>query len=730
MKTGLIMTVPEEIPGEGRAYAGRFLAAILLMMGLSGVMIPAFPSVPCGWMTAGIFGSLICLGICLFTDFSKERQGWILVPYIVFAGIFYGQIRDGFLMLANDMLHFLTEKTGKIYLDFQVDDPAHSYFVLVSVGFLTAFLVANAIWYGKLWPLIPITLLIAAGMLTGFCKEMVPAAFYLAGLLLLPIFREQSGKDRREKGNLPVYAVLTGVLLILLVAAGTFWGSRTLFPENWWKERVHHFLYDSGSESMPEGRLKNLGSWKKSAAPALSLTAEQYGKVYLRGMIGETYTGTAWEELPPEEKADSEALFYWLHKNGFYGNEMIGLASDLTEEATEEQTMKIQNLGACREHLYLPYALYGSDSLSPDVIGDAEVKKKEESWEITYLPGSVPQWYAVLQKLADGQKQEKEQEYLQCENAYRKYVYDKDLQITDAALAALGRLLPTTDDRLTLSEIKDRIYQCLEQNLAYDEGAVTLNGNNDFLAYTLEQKKKGYSVHYATAAVLMLRYYGVPARYVEGYYLRPEEAKQTVPGEPLVLDETHAHAWAEYYLDGIGWIPFETTPGYIDQEEIGVGEGSGIGQDSYEMPEKDYMTQEEPDTMEEESGDRSEWNITPAWGLFLLLLLLLGLIGSLIWRRRKLLKRLQEMELLSPKEGITAWHSYAVCLMQHGGTAEEPLYQEMKTLSDEALFSSHVMTEEQKEQEMEFAAQVRESCIKKWNPAEQLKYRWILCICR
>lgn len=85
-------------------------------------------------------------------------------------------------------------------------------------------------------------------------------------------------------------------------------------------------------------------------------------------------------------------------------------------------------------------------------------------------------------------------------------------------------LLPPAEGRLKLSEIKERIYQCLEENLAYDESAVTLNGNNDFLAYTLEQKKKGYSVHYATAAVLMLRYYGVPARYVEGYYLRPEEA--------------------------------------------------------------------------------------------------------------------------------------------------------------------------------------------------------------
>ena len=88
------------------------------------------------------------------------------------------------------------------------------------------------------------------------------------------------------------------------------------------------------------------------------------------------------------------------------------------------------------------------------------------------------------------------------------------------------------------------------------------------------------------------------------------------------------------------------------------------------------------------------------------------------------------MEQLSPKEGVAAWYGYAVCLMQHGGTAEEKENWEMRALSDEAMFSSHPMTEEQKGQEMKFAEQVRENCMAKWNLIERLKYRWILCICR
>ena len=291
------MAVPEEAVDGGRAYAGRFLAAVFLMMGLSGLFVPAFPSVSCGWVIPGICGTSICLGIFLLAGYSKGRQAAVLIPYLLFAGIFYGRIRDGFLILSNDMLHFMTEKTGKIYLDFQVNAEGNVYFTLFSIGFLAAFLTANAIWYGTLWPVSPVIFLVAAALISGFSREVIAAAVFLAGLLLIPIFREQMGRDKEEKENLPAYAAVIAVSLVLLLTAGTFLGRMDLFQENWWKDSVHRFLYDSSTESMPEGNLENLGSWKKSDAAALSLKADQYGKLYLRGVIRENYTGTAWAAL-------------------------------------------------------------------------------------------------------------------------------------------------------------------------------------------------------------------------------------------------------------------------------------------------------------------------------------------------------------------------------------------------------------------------------------------------
>ena len=89
-------------------------------------------------------------------------------------------------------------------------------------------------------------------------------------------------------------------------------------------------------------------------------------------------------------------------------------------------------------------------------------------------------------------------------------------------------------------------------------------------------------MHYATLATLLLRSCGIPARYVEGYVITPSQAEALSEGETLKLTQRNAHAWTEYYLDGVGWIPYDTTPGYEDiinyelPEEGAATDNSGI----------------------------------------------------------------------------------------------------------------------------------------------------------
>jgi len=61
---------------------------------------------------------------------------------------------------------------------------------------------------------------------------------------------------------------------------------------------------------------------------------------------------------------------------------------------------------------------------------------------------------------------------------------------------------------------------------------------------------------------MMLRTLGIPARYVKGY----------LPGQQLAdgsfeVEASAAHAWAQVYFPGYGWIRFDPTPGA--QADIG-----------------------------------------------------------------------------------------------------------------------------------------------------------------
>jgi protein-glutamine gamma-glutamyltransferase len=67
--------------------------------------------------------------------------------------------------------------------------------------------------------------------------------------------------------------------------------------------------------------------------------------------------------------------------------------------------------------------------------------------------------------------------------------------------------------------------------------------------------RAGDCQHFASAAALLLRLAGVPARVVVGF-------ATGVPGRHgrFTVRDTDAHAWIEVYFQGIGWVAFNPTP--------------------------------------------------------------------------------------------------------------------------------------------------------------------------
>lgn len=65
----------------------------------------------------------------------------------------------------------------------------------------------------------------------------------------------------------------------------------------------------------------------------------------------------------------------------------------------------------------------------------------------------------------------------------------------------------------------------------------------------------------------MFRYYGIPARCVEGFLVTKDDAASMAANRPLTLTGQSGHTWVEYYQDGVGWLPFEVAPPYLSVME-------------------------------------------------------------------------------------------------------------------------------------------------------------------
>ena len=100
-----------------------------------------------------------------------------------------------------------------------------------------------------------------------------------------------------------------------------------------------------------------------------------------------------------------------------------------------------------------------------------------------------------------------------------------------------------------------RIKAFFLDNFSYSLVQRASRGRRTPLAHFLEQTRRGHCEHFATAAVLLLREAGIPARYAVGYVVEEYSALE----DAYVARARHAHAWAEAWIDG-AWVMLDATP--------------------------------------------------------------------------------------------------------------------------------------------------------------------------
>ena len=266
----------------------------------------------------------------------------------------------------------------------------------------------------------------------------------------------------------------------------------------------------------------------------MRVTAGRDGHIYLRHCSYGGYTGTGWGTAPE-------------YPGGTVPN--FAARAVANSGVAEAEDVSIELVTADSDLLYLPYYT------AMDFDGDAYANGSGREYSLTRMvyEGSYRS-LSLPPALRDA------------ELAYRQFVYGSYLALPEGTRTALLEI--AGENRLRSEDALETVSLVAE----FVRNSSTYNINtqpypsDDYAVYMLTEGTEGYCVHFATAAAAMYRALGIPARLVSGVLA------ETVADTPVEIRRLNEHAWVEVYLDGIGWLPVEVTPGTMDSDSGGNGE--------------------------------------------------------------------------------------------------------------------------------------------------------------
>ena len=339
---------------------------------------------------------------------------------------------------------------------------------------------------------------------------------------------------------------------------------------------VEKFRY--GEDSLPQGNFRKTPLLLKGKKERLKVKMDKPQELYLRGYVGSEYKERFWTTLPLKNySGEYDGMLTWLEKNEFLPATQYASYDKLSKKASGEeeeyQNIHVENENAYRKYMYLPSALSSWDSGKT---------KQEKDWNTisTAFFGARNYDFSMIQPavtadavLADDWTQDpgtdSQQKYLNNESIYHSFVEKSYLTVDAEQRKLITEVFfdkGKTEKDFTkedFTEVTTQIRQILRSEMTYTKEPQVSPEGTDFLQWFLKESKEGNAIAYATAAVMAYRTAGYPARYVEGYHLSAAEA-ETLTNEnkkSVTLTTQNAHAWAEVYVTGVGWLPVEVVPG-------------------------------------------------------------------------------------------------------------------------------------------------------------------------
>lgn len=408
-------------------------------------------------------------------------------------------------------------------------------------------------------------LLLAAplfGIVPGNGAVLCIGIFQITFWTVHTLIKKSSRKRKREKRN--VFSAMKIGVLMMAMAAVIFGGSLFVVERNpqWFYETAYQaegmvqqtVKRVSGWSNQPDGGNINRGNLYPGNVDQLEVRVSDLPAetLYLQGFHGGDYGNGQWEPAMDDEifLRMNENTLYWRYWEDSIGSMFSNLYYQMNQNTDRgftlrEHTLVIRNMETTRGQSteYAPY--YGIQSR----------RGRFGSMFRYYEQGEMSiDWDHVDPSMESGASW-----YRDIQEAYQKEAQETYTRVPREEIPRLVKLCEA-NPQSDLEHITAFIIDTLQHMASYSTTPGVTPLHADPVEYFLFENQEGYCQHFASAAVLMYRLYGIPARYVTGYAVDPSAFIEIAGGYIAEVTDVSAHAWPEIFIEDLGWTPVEVTP--------------------------------------------------------------------------------------------------------------------------------------------------------------------------
>lgn len=322
-----------------------------------------------------------------------------------------------------------------------------------------------------------------------------------------------------------------------------------------------------GKDTLPEGDLRKADGLLDGNKTTLQVKTQQVKSLYLKGFVGSNYDQGVWTSLTNQDYGyQNSGMLEWLMEHGYNAIAPLGVYNTTGEASIDANSVVVNNVGANRKYIYTSNSVFVFDS--------NKIKKNKDQnytsftffgtkgYSFDEISSGDPYELFLTSDWINNPQTDNQNEFLQAESVYRQFVYDHYLTVPKSLESTMNMYFTNQyqEENDSIFTVTAFIRNQLSLYAKYSNKMEQTN-DDDPILYFLTEGKQGNAVLFASTAVEAYRSFGIPARYVEGYYLSESAVSKSNDGN-VDLTSQDSHAWVEVYMDGVGWLPIDVTPGF------------------------------------------------------------------------------------------------------------------------------------------------------------------------